>query len=138
MAGHGKRTDRNEDASDLLVGDSVAASSEENLFPFSFSEEEIKDILPNLPSIHAKIEEAAKSKKRKDLRDNLRLIAYDYINPNKYKNNICFWYIEAFCLRVVGKLPDSAGRKLSSISEFLDEFPEFGIEARDEQEKLYA
>lgn len=96
----------------------------QRLIPFSFSEEELKDICDRLPSIHADIAEAIKNEKRKNLRESLRKIAHKYINPNKYKCNICYFYMEAYCLLMVDELPGSNERKVS-FEEFLVEFPDF-------------
>ena len=109
----------------------------DRLIPFSFKEEEVQDIIPHLPQLHADIYEAVQTVQRKrDLREALGEIAKKYMKPAKIRTNPCFMYMEAICLILVESLPDSAKRRVT-VEEFNKEFPEFLKENFAEQRKLF-
>jgi hypothetical protein len=131
MSKQGKRANNSDESvksTDTDIALSCLAACDDpiaqRLIPFSFSEEDIKDICDSLPSIHADIAEAIQKEERKNLRDRLRQISHKYINPNKYRSNLCYFYMEAYCLLMIDALPTSNERKVS-LEEFLVEFPDF-------------
>jgi hypothetical protein len=107
------------------------------LVPFSFSEREILPIYGRLPEIHEEIAIAVRNcRRKKDLRESLRVVAYRHMNPSKYKSNMCFWYMEAYSILLLYEHPESDERKVS-LEQFINEFPEFACEAPPTQTKLH-
>ena len=120
----------------IVAPTDMALPSMDRLVPFSFCENEIAPIRDRLPEIHDQIAEVIRGvRRKKDLREALRTVAYRYMNPSKYKSNMCFWYMEAYCILLLYAHPDSDDRKVT-MQQFLLDFPEFQSEAPDVQKKL--